>query len=106
MLPSNIETEVKEILKKRGGWCRTEECAKVYAKGNMTKRTRFYRWRKKVDKGKVDGFQHLPLGFNNISYIGLQSADPNKLLESIMSDRFSITSQCFFPELGKDMRQV
>ncbi|MFX1355427.1 MAG: hypothetical protein ACFFGP_15850 [Promethearchaeota archaeon] len=80
MLPRNIETEVKEILQKHDGWLRVEECARAYAKGNGSKRTKFYRWRRQVEKGKVEGFQILKF-LNNVVYIGLKSADPNRVHE-------------------------
>ena len=85
MLPSNIEKEVREILEKNGGWLRVEECAKEYAKGDDSRRTRFYRWRKRIKKGKVEGFQVVELP-GNVVFIGLKSADPNKVLKSVISD--------------------
>jgi len=86
MLPSNIEQEVAEILGKNKGWLRTEECAEKYAKGDKTKRTQFYRWRRKVESGKVKNFQIVKLP-GNISFIGLCSADPQKLEGFISEDK-------------------
>lgn len=86
MLPSNIETEVRKILQKHDGWLRVEQCAKEYAKGNGTKRTNFYRWRKKVEKGKVKGFQVLNFP-HNVSFIGLESADPKALESFVFEDK-------------------
>jgi len=84
MLPSNIEIEVEKILKKNNGWLRTEECSKVYSKGDKTRRTQFYRWHKKVKKSKIKGFQVLSFP-ENVSFIGLDSADP-KILNKILSN--------------------
>lgn len=91
MLATNIEKEVKEILEKKGKgrWLRTDECAKTYGKGNDSRETKFYRWRKEVEKGKVRNFQVIKFS-NNITFIGLKSADP-KILESLISDK-KITS--------------
>jgi len=76
MLAANI----KEILEKKGkgGWLRVSECAKEYAKGDDSKETRFYRWRKQVEKGKVSGFQVLKLA-GNISFIGIENANPTAI---------------------------
>jgi hypothetical protein len=86
MLATNIEQEVKEILEKKGkgGWLRVSECAKIYGKDDESRETKFYRWRKKVEKGKTANFQVLKLP-GNISFIGLSSADP-KVLESLISE--------------------
>ena len=86
MLATNIESKVKQILETKGksGWLRTSECAKLYADGNSSKETRFYRWRKNVEKGIVKGFQVVKLP-NNITYIGLDYADP-KILEAQISE--------------------
>ena len=86
MLPANIESKVKEILETegKGGWLRTNQCSKRYAKGNASERTKFYRWRRQVEKKKVKGFQVMKLP-NNISFIGLDSADP-KVLEALISE--------------------
>lgn len=95
MLPSNNETksiegEVKKIIeeKGKGGWIRVQECVKEYAKKppqkegeaeiDGSKRIKFYRWRTKVEEKEVKGFQYLPLG-KNISYIGLDSANPQAI---------------------------
>jgi len=86
MLPGNIETEVENILKKNNGWMRAEACAKEYAKDNKSIRTKFYRWRKKIEKGKVKGFRIVPLP-GNIVFIGLSSADPSKLESSISKNK-------------------
>ena len=47
MLPSNIEDKITQILEKqgKGGWLRTEKCAKLFADNNESERTKFYRWR-------------------------------------------------------------
>ena len=86
MLAANIETEVREILQKKGkgGWLRVSQCAKLYANGNASKETKFYRWRKQVEKGKVKGFQVVSLP-GNIVFIGLDSADPH-VIESFVSE--------------------
>ena len=86
MLAPNIEDEVKAVLEKKGksGWLRVYECAKQYGKKDPSRETKFYRWRKKVEKGKVRGFQVLKLP-GNISLIGLESADP-KTIESLISE--------------------
>jgi len=88
MLAPNIETEVRGILRKKGkgGWLRVSQCAKLYARGNASKETKFYRWRKQVEKGKVEGFQVLPLP-GNISFIGLESADPRTMKSFISEDK-------------------
>lgn len=85
MLATNIEKEVKAILEKkeRNGWLRTDECAKIYGKGNGSRETKFYRWRKLIEKGSDRNFQVIKLP-NNITFIGLKSADP-KILESLIS---------------------
>lgn len=84
MLATNIETEVRKILEKKGkkGWMRTHNCAKEYANNNGSRETKFYRFTKKVEKGKVPGFQVL-LFPKNISFIGLDSADP-QIIESLL----------------------
>lgn len=86
MLAANIENEVREIPQKKGkgGWLRVGQCAKLYAKGNASEETKFYRWRKQVEKGKVKDFQVVPLP-GNISFIGLESADPH-VIESFISE--------------------
>jgi len=86
MLAANIEQEISTILKNKGkgGWLRVRECAKMYGKGDASKETNFYRWLKKVEKGKVDAFQNLKLP-GNISFIGLKSADP-KTIEILLSE--------------------
>ncbi len=93
MLATIIEVEVKEILESKGraGWLRVGECAKLYARGNASKETKFYRWRKKVEKGKVKGFQVLVLP-GNISFIGLESADPTTI-RSIISENKGISKK-------------
>lgn len=107
MLATNIEGEVKAIIEKKGnnGWLRTSECAKIYAEGNASKETKFYRWRKQVEKEKVKGFQVIGL-LGNISFIGLKSANP-LILESLMStDKPSIkqkASRFGFFELLNDV---
>ncbi len=76
MLATNIEREVREILERKGkdGWLRTTKCAKFYGRGDKSRETYFYRWRKKVQKSKVAGFKVLKLP-DNVSFIGLKSAD-------------------------------
>lgn len=94
MLAANIEARVREVLKKRGkgGWLRVQECAKEFARDmitgevNKSQKTRFYRWRKKVEKGKVEGFQILKI-VGNISYIGLGSSDPRALDSLLAKDK-------------------
>jgi hypothetical protein len=94
MLVPNIETEVKKILKEKGkgGWLRVHECAKYYridpetGKVNKSRETNFYRWRKQVEKGKVEGFQVLPFP-NNIVFIGLKSADPRGIKTVMLEDK-------------------
>jgi hypothetical protein len=80
MLATIIESHVKEILKTKGnsGWLRVSTCAKLFSNGNKSQETRFYRWRKQVEDGKVSGFQVLKFP-NNISFIGLDTANPNIL---------------------------
>ena len=82
MLSDNIEKKVREILKtqSKGGWLRTNVCANLFAKGNLSKKTKFYRWKLNIEKGKVEGFQivHFP---KNVSFIGLNSANPKTLEE-------------------------
>jgi ribosomal protein S18 len=92
MLATNIDKRVHDKLTKRGqnGWLRTKECATEYAKDDLTKKvnasemTKFYRWLKKVEKGKAEGFQVVKLP-GNVSFIGLSSADP-KVLDSFISE--------------------
>lgn len=86
MLVANIEKEVRKILEKegKGGWLRVAECAKKFAKGDASKETKFYRWRKQVEKRKVPGFQTVPLP-KNVVFIGLDSADP-RVIESFISE--------------------
>jgi len=86
MLPSNIESEVEKILKRNNGWLRTEECAKAYSNNDGTKRTEFYRWRKKIEKGKIKGFQVIKFP-NNISFIGLEKSDPEALKRLLTNDK-------------------
>lgn len=106
MLAANIESEIRTIIEKHGkaGWMRTEECAKKYAKGNASKETKFYRWRKKVEEGKVQGFQVVKLP-GNISFIGLASANPKQLqLESEVENR-EIELTIELPALDEDERE-
>jgi len=63
---------------------RVNECSKKYAQKNPSLQTKFYRWLKQVEKRKVKGFQSLKLP-NNISFIGLESADP-RAIESFISE--------------------
>jgi len=79
MLAPNIETEVRKILEKHGGYLRTHECAKKYAKGNLSLETKFYRWVKKVEKGKVKGFRIVKLP-GNLSYIMLENTNLHEFL--------------------------
>jgi hypothetical protein len=51
---------------------------------NETERTNFYRWRKKVEKRKIDGFQVVKVS-GNTSFIGLKSADPNAIARALSS---------------------
>jgi hypothetical protein len=91
MLVANIEDCVKEIIEKngKGGWMRVNECSKKYAQKNPSLETKFYRWLKKVEKGKIKGFQSLSLP-KNISFIGLELADP-RAIESFISEDKKIT---------------
>lgn len=93
MLPDNIESKVKNIIALKGdhGWIRSQECALAYAKDatgkiNPSEKVKFYRWRKQVEKGKVDGFQAKTLA-GNIAYVGLSSADPRVLDPSASGDK-------------------
>jgi len=97
MLAPNIDSEVKALLEKKGkgGWLRAQECSKEYAKDpitgalNHSSQTKFYRWRKQVEKGKIPGFQIFKLP-GNFSWIGLESSDP-KTLESLISEDRKLT---------------
>jgi hypothetical protein len=88
MLPGNIETKIRQIIEAKGNksWIRINVAAKEYSKDNPSERTKFFRWRKKVEKGRVDGFkvQILP---GNVSFIGLSNADPEVLNEFISEDK-------------------
>jgi hypothetical protein len=98
MLAANIAQRVKEIIKNKGkdGWIRVQECANEYAKDVEnnpwvkeiveSRKTKFYRFRKKIEKDKVDGLKvlHLP---GNVSYVGLSSADPKVIEEFISEDK-------------------
>jgi hypothetical protein len=94
MLATNIESKVEEILKKKGkgGWLRVAECAKEYGldpstgERNASRETKFYRWRKQVEKGKVEGFRILKLS-GNISFIGLDSANPQLIKSFMVEDK-------------------
>ena len=94
MLPSNNEFEIKRIIEENGkdGWLRTEECATKFAKDpttqkyNHSRRTKFYRIRKQIEKGKVEGLKVLLLA-GNISYIGLSSADPKVIGDYVSEDK-------------------
>jgi hypothetical protein len=79
MLAPNIEAEVRKILEKHGGYLRTHECSKKYAKGNKSLETKFYRWTKKVEKGKVKGFRIVKLP-GNLSFIMLESVNLHEFL--------------------------
>jgi hypothetical protein len=79
MLAPNIEAEVRKILEKHGGYLRTHECSKKYAKGNKSLETKFYRWSKKVEKGKVKGFRIVKLP-GNLSFIMLESVNLHEFL--------------------------
>jgi hypothetical protein len=79
MLGANIEAEVRKILEKHGGYLRTHECSKKYAKGNKSLETKFYRWSKKVEKGKVKGFRIVKLP-GNLSFIMLESMNLHEFL--------------------------
>ncbi len=87
---ASIESKVRDVLEKKGkgGWLRASECAKLFAKGDASLETKFYRWRKQVGKNKVSGFQAIKLA-GNISFIGLDSADP-KVIESFVSENKKI----------------
>lgn len=89
MSHSSIDTKIEKILRKNNGWLRTEQCAKKYARDSITgeidstKRTVFYRWRKKVEKGQNTRFQIVSFP-RNMTFIGLKTANP-KLLEALIS---------------------
>lgn len=91
MLPSNNKTErisreVRKILENtKYGWMRTNECAKAYSKGNESKRTNFYRWKRKVDKQKIIGFQSIQVG--KASFIGLREANPVFFESEVLEDK-------------------
>jgi hypothetical protein len=93
MLAANIETRIREILEKsgKGGWLRVQECANEFARDPVTKKinssqkTKFYRWRKKVEKKQVEGFQICKLQ-GNMSFIGLDSADPKIISSELAKD--------------------
>jgi hypothetical protein len=100
MLATNIEQEVKAVLEKKGkgGWLRVGKCSKIYGNGNDSKETSFYRWRKKVENGKIENFQVLKLP-GNISFIGLKGADP-KALEALISEDKKISQIEIGPEMA------
>ena len=89
---TTLVEEIKQIIEKKGkaGWLRTEECAKEYSRDPLTKqpddsrRRKFYRIRKQIEKGKEKGLQ-IQLLPGNISYTGLSSADP-KIIEEFIFD--------------------
>jgi len=96
MLAANIEEQIKEIIEKKGkaGWLRTQKCANEYAdlaankpwikETRESRKTKFYRWYKKVKKGKVKSFQVVMLP-GNISFIGLKEANP-QMIEALISE--------------------
>ena len=94
MLSGNNELEIKQIIENKGkdGWLRVQECAKEFAKDPTTKRfnnsrrTKFYRIRKQIEKGRVEGLKVLLLP-GNVSYIGLSSADPEAIERLISKDK-------------------
>jgi hypothetical protein len=94
MLAANKEHEIKLIIEKygKGGWLRVQECAKEYAKDPKTKvfnesrKTDFYRIRKRIEKGKVEGLKVVLLPGNK-SFIGLNSADPSVIEGFISEDK-------------------
>ena len=91
-----MEEQVKGIIERKGeaGWLRTQECAKEYAdlavgkpwvrETRESRKTKFYRWYKKVKKGNVKGFRVVMLP-GNISFIGLNDANP-ELIEALISE--------------------
>jgi len=94
LAPNNIENEVQEIIKKngKGDWLRVQECATAYARDPLTKETntsletKFYRFRKTIEKGKVNTLQIVKLP-GNVSFIGLKSADPKTLAVLVSEDK-------------------
>jgi hypothetical protein len=87
----SIEDEVRSIIEKKGveGWMRVGQCAREYEvlrEGNYnTRKTRFYRWRTQVEKGKVGNFQILKFP-NNLSFIGHSNSNPKKLASLLAND--------------------
>ncbi|MEM2386343.1 MAG: hypothetical protein QXO67_05100 [Candidatus Bathyarchaeia archaeon] len=76
--------EVKEILENHGrkGWLPVKECEERYIKLDAgekeeTRRRRFYRMIKDIDKGKINDLQHIVLGKK--AWIGLREANPKDL---------------------------
>jgi hypothetical protein len=98
MLAANIEKRTKEIIKSKGkdGWIRVQKCANEFAKDvennprikdtAESRKTKFYRFRKKIKNGRVEGLKVLSLP-GNISYIGLSSADPRVIEGFIDHDK-------------------
>lgn len=94
MLPSNIEAEVREILltKGRDGWLRIGECEKEYVaktktgENKGTRRQKFYRFRKRVERKKVKDFQYISLP-KNVAFIGLDSANPSSIESFVSEDK-------------------
>ena len=93
-----MEEQVKGIIERKGeaGWLRTQECANEYAdlavgkpwikETRESRKTKFYRWYRKVKNKKVEGFQVLMLP-GNISFIGLDGANPETIETLISGDK-------------------
>jgi hypothetical protein len=104
MLPSNeekkgpIEARAKKALLNHGksGWLRSNECMEIVAKDiggevDLSEKTRFFNWLKKVEKGRVEGFQKKQLP-GNICYIGLENAKVEDIPEFVEEDKKTIRS--------------
>jgi len=110
MLAPNIEAEVKKILEKHGGYLRTHECSKKYAKGKLSLETKFYRWVKKVEKGKVKGFRIIKLP-GNISFIMLESLNlqdflRKEKLENVAEKGVLSFKDAFLLECFKELEDI
>jgi len=91
MTPSDIGNKMRDFLEKKDGWAGVEDCAKAYSmdpikkKIDFSKRRKFYRWRKQVGKGKVEGFRVVPI--QRRTFLGLTSADPSLLKSFLDKDK-------------------
>jgi hypothetical protein len=110
MLGANIEAEIRKILQKHNGYLRTHECSKKYAQGNKSLETKFYRWSKKVEKGKVKGFRIVKLP-GNLSYIMLESANLHDLyrkekLETVAEKGIYNFEDAFLLQCFKELEEI